>query len=58
MFNKKIKNLDEWEFFIESNKATQPNEVRVITGEGMAVHKFQAKKVIYILHLMLNFIKV
>ena len=34
-YNKKIKHLDWREFFIESKKVTQPNEVRVITREGM-----------------------
>ena len=43
-YNKKIKHLDGREFFIESNKVTQPNEIRVITGEGMPVHKFPSQK--------------
>ena len=30
--------------FIESNKVTDPNEVHVITGEGMPVHKFPSQK--------------
>ena len=42
--NKKIKHLDEREFFIESNKVTQPNEVKVINAEGMPVHKFPSQK--------------
>ena len=43
-YNKKIKHLDGREFYIESNKVTQPGEVRVITGEGMPVHKFPSQK--------------
>ena len=43
-YNKKIKHLDGREFYIESNKITQPDEVRIITGEGMPVHKFPSQK--------------
>lgn len=43
-YNKKITHLDGRELFIESNKVTDPDEVRVITGEGMPVHKFPSQK--------------
>ena len=43
-YNKKIKHLDGREFYIESKKITQPDEVRIITGEGMPVHKFPSQK--------------
>ena len=43
-YNKKIKHLDGREFYIESKKITQPDEVRTITGEGMPVHKFPSQK--------------
>ena len=43
-YNKKIKHLDGREFYIESKKITQPDEIRVITGEGMPVHKFPSQK--------------
>ena len=43
-YNKKIKHLDGREFYIESNKVTQPDETRIITGEGMPVHKFPSQK--------------
>ena len=43
-YNKKIKHMDGREFYIESNKITQPNEERIITGEGMPVHKFPSQK--------------
>ena len=43
-YNKKITHMDGREFYIESNKVTQPEEERVITGEGMPVHKFPSQK--------------
>lgn len=43
-YNKKITHLDGREFYIESNKITQPDEVRIVTGEGMPVHKFPSQK--------------
>lgn len=43
-YNKKIKHLDGREFYIESQKVTQPDETRIITGEGMPVHKFPSQK--------------
>ena len=43
-YNKKITHLDEREFYIESDKVTQPNEERIIIGEGMPVHKFPSQK--------------
>ena len=43
-YNKKITHLDGREFYVESKKITQPNEERIITGEGMPVHKFPSQK--------------
>ena len=43
-YNKKITHMDGREFYIESNKITQPNEERIIKGEGMPVHKFPSQK--------------
>ncbi len=43
-YNKKITHLDGREFYIESNKITQPDEIRIVTGEGMPVHKFPSQK--------------
>ena len=43
-YNKKITHLDGREFYIESQKITQPDEVRVISGEGMPIHKFPSQK--------------
>ena len=43
-YNKKITHLDGREFYIESQKITQPNEIRVISGEGMPLHKFPSQK--------------
>ena len=43
-YNKKITHLDGREFYIESKKITQPNEERIITGEGFPVHKFPSQK--------------
>jgi DnaJ-class molecular chaperone len=43
-YNKKIKHMDGREFYIESNKITQPNEERIVSGEGMPVHKFPSQK--------------
>ena len=53
-YNKKITHLDKREFYIESNKITQPDEERIITGEGMPVHKFPSQK--GDLHLKFNVI--
>ena len=36
--------LDKREFYVESRKITQPDEERIITGEGMPVHKFPSQK--------------
>ena len=43
-YNKKITHLDKREFYVESKKITQPDEERIITGEGMPVHKFPSQK--------------
>lgn len=43
-YSKKISHLDRREFYIESDKVTQPDEVRTLTGEGMPVHKFPSQK--------------
>ena len=53
-YNKKITHLDGREFYIESKKITQPREERIITGEGMPVHKFPSQK--GDLHLKFNVI--
>jgi len=43
-YSKKIVHLDKREFFIDSNKPTQPFFVRKINGEGMPVHNFPSQK--------------
>lgn len=43
-YNKKITHLDKREFYIESNKPTQPFSVRKIDKEGMPQHKFPSNK--------------
>ena len=53
-YNKKITHLDKREFYVESKKITQPDEERIITGEGMPVHKFPSQK--GDLHLRFNVI--
>jgi len=43
-YNKKITHLDKREFYIESDKPTQPFSVRTIQGEGMPQHNFPSSK--------------
>ena len=43
-YNKKITHLDRREFYIESDKPTQPFSIRKIDGEGMPQHKFPSSK--------------
>jgi DnaJ-class molecular chaperone len=43
-YSKKITHLDNREFYVESNKPTQPFSVRKIDNEGMPQHKFPSHK--------------
>lgn len=43
-FHKKITHMDGREIYVDSDKITQPYEVKVIQGEGMPVHKFPSQK--------------
>jgi DnaJ-class molecular chaperone len=53
-YNKKITHLDKREFYVESKDVTQPFQERVITGEGMPVHKFPSQKGDLILTFKVN----
>jgi DnaJ-related protein SCJ1 len=43
-YSKSIQHLDKRSFYIDSNKPTQPFQVRKIDGEGMPQHNFPSQK--------------
>lgn len=43
-YSKKIQHLDKREFYIESDRPTQPYYVRKLSSEGMPQHKFSSHK--------------
>lgn len=43
-FSKKLKHLDGHYVLVEKNGVTQPNEVKIIRGEGMPKHDYQTSR--------------
>lgn len=43
-YSKKITHLDKREFYVNSDKPTQPFSVRTLPGEGMPQHNFPSQK--------------